>query len=307
MNDHFFLYKDNVEGKVAIGKIPENLKYIIEDISKEYYNEIPDKTVSTYHTWFENMKPSIKRKVELVQNDPFWANLCDKSPKCVRISAKEMDELYYSNVPNNTNKINLYGATGNYDIHRDCIYNFNGIKFYRILIGLTDGNNNVRTHFTNLDVGHKLNKNDFIVFDFDNTTHQVIKENNKDTPRILLKLHYIVCENCQYSREYVNKIRQLYLYYEFITRYVMQTGTDPETFYQFFLGLLCQFYMHKFFGVIFALLCIIIVVFLRYVLKIKLVFTNFLKVIAHLTCILFIIFISIVTLYWVRFLMFGIK
>ena len=36
-------------------------------------------------------------------------------------------------------KINLYGAYSKYDIHRDCIYNFDGIRFYGIIIGLTDG------------------------------------------------------------------------------------------------------------------------------------------------------------------------
>lgn len=307
MNEDFFIYKDNVEGKVAIGQIPENLKYIINDISREYYNEIPDKSASTYHTWFENMTPSIKKKVELVQNDPFWSKLCDNSSKCVRINAKEMDELYYSNVPSNTNKVNLYGATGNYDIHRDCIYNFNGIKFYRILIGLTNGNQNVTTQFTNLGVGHKLNKNDYIVFDFDNTTHQVIKESNKDTPRILLKLHYIVCEDCKYSREYVNKIKNLYLYYEFITRYIMQTGTDPETYYQFFLGILCQFYMYKFSGLIIAILCLLILTYMRYILKIKFVTSNMLKISTILVTTLLAIYMIVVLFYWLRFIIFGIK
>ena len=32
------------------------------------------------------------------------------------------------------NKTNLYGASTNFDIHKDCMYNFNGIRFYRIII-----------------------------------------------------------------------------------------------------------------------------------------------------------------------------
>ena len=237
-----FTYRDDIEGKVGIGKLPNELQSVLDDISKEYYKIIPDKNASTYHTWYDDMPTNIKSKVEQIQKSDFWNKLCDGSEKCVKIGVSEMDELYYSNPKNNLDKINLYGASGNYVIHRDNIYfSFFGVNFYRILIGLTDGNDNVITYFNNLDVGHKINKGDYIVFDFDKTTHQVIKKKNGNTPRILLKMHYIVCENCNYSNEYLSFIKNSYLKYEFITRYLMQLGTDPETYYQFFWGLATQF------------------------------------------------------------------
>jgi hypothetical protein len=307
MDNHFFKYKDNVEGKVTIGQLPENLKNIINEISEEYYNEIPDKSASTYHTWYRDMKPGIKEKVKLVQNDPFWANLCDGSRKCIRNNVNEMDELYYSNVPSNTTSINLYGAATNYDIHRDCIYNFNGIKFYRILVGLTNGNENITTYFNNLDVGHKINKGDFIVFDFDNTTHQVIKENNKDTPRILLKIHYIVCENCQYTHSYVNFIKNLYINYEYVTRYVMKTGTDPETFYEFFCGLLCQYSSHQHINGILLVLTIILVIIFKVIFKINMGLKNISKVLYLLFICFLSIFLFLVIFHWLRYLIFNIK
>jgi len=248
--DSLFTYRDEIEGKVGIGRLPNELQSILDNISKEYYNIIPDKNVSTYHTWYDDMPPSIKSKVEQIQKNEFWNKLCDGSNKCVKINANEMDELYYSNPKNNLDKINLYGASSNYDIHKDCIFNFNGIKFYRVIIGLTNGNDNIITYFNNFDVGHKINAGDYIVFDFDKSTHQVIKEKQKLTPRIMLKIHYIVCENCNYSKEYIEQIKKVYLYYEFITRYIMKTGTDPETFYQFFMGLGCQFFYTKFIGII---------------------------------------------------------
>ena len=244
--DSFFTYRDEIEGKVGIGKLPNDLQSILENISTEYYKIIPDKNASTYHTWFEEMPPNIKSKVEIIEKNKFWNKLCDGSQECIKISANEMDELYYSNPKNNLDKINLYGASSNYDIHKDCIFNFNGIKFYRIIIGLTDGNDNIITYFNNLDLGHKINSGDYIVFDFDKSTHQVIKDKKKLTPRILLKIHYIVCENCKYSKEYVGTIKKCYLYYEYITRYIMKTGTDPETFYQFFCGLGCQYFYTKY-------------------------------------------------------------
>jgi hypothetical protein len=302
-----FTYRDDDEGKVGIGKLPDDLQDILDEISNEYYNIIPDKNASTYHTWYDDMPQNIKSKVEFIQKNKFWHKLCDGSDKCTRISAHEMDELYYSNPKNNLEKINLYGAAGNYDIHKDCIYNFNGIKFYRVIIGLTDGNDNITTYFTNLNIGHKINSGDYIVFDFDKSTHQVIKDKQELTPRILLKLHYIVCENCQYSREYVQQIKKMYLYYEFITRYFMQVGTDPKTYYQFFWGLFCQYYMSDYTKYIIFFLIIVIISILKFVFKIKLIYKNLSKILKYLSISLISIYLFIVFFYWIRYVLFGIR
>jgi hypothetical protein len=302
-----FTYKDDIEGKIGIGKLPNELNSILSDISKEYYNIIPDKNVSTYHTWYKDMSSLIKSKVEKIQNNDFWNKLCDGSEKCIKINANEMDELYYSNPKNNLNKINLYGASGNYDIHKDCIYNFNGIKFYRIIIGLTDGNDNIITYFNNLNVGHKLNSGDYIVFDFDKTTHQVIKNEEKLTPRILLKIHYIVCENCQYTKEYIETIKQMYLYYEFITRYFMQIGTDPETLYEFFWGLFCQYYMNNYTKYIILFLILSIIIIIKFLFKIKLIYKNISKIIKYIFVSLIFIYLLIVLFYWLRYQILGIR
>jgi len=306
--DNLFIYRDETEGKVGIGKLPSDLQSILHEVSKEYYNMIPDKSAPTYHTWYEDMPLSIKSKIEKVQKNKFWDKLCDGSENCIRISASEMDELYYSNPQNDLDKINLYGATGNYIIHRDCFFNFDGIRFYRIIIGLTDGNDNVITRFPNLDVGHKINFGDYIVFDFDKSTHQVIKEKQTFTPRILFKIHFIVCENCKHSKEYVETIKQLYLYYEFSTRYIMQTGTDPETFYQFFWGMFCHYTTNNDFtkyGILF-IICITVIV-LKFVFKIKLIYKNLSKIIKYIFLSLIIVYLLIVLFYWLRYQLFGIR
>ncbi len=289
--DDIFTHKDSVEGKIGIGRVPFS-PYILKEISEEYYKTIKDKDASTHHTWYENMPPSIKRKVTEIQRSRFWDKLCVGGPNSLKISAHEMDELYYSNPKNNLDKINLYGGTGNYDIHRDCIFNFNGIRFYRIIIGLTDGNDNVVTYFNNLKVGHKINRGDYIIFDFDRTTHQVLKLDNKSTPRILLKIHYLVCENCNYSREYIEFVKKMYLYFEFLTRYFMQLGTDPKTFHQFFWGLFCQFYMNK--NTKFILLGITVIL------------LKFLKL-SQVSVALFLLYITIVAFYWIRYKLTGFK
>ena len=305
--DNLFTYRDETEGKVGIGKLPLDVQHILQDISKEYYNMIPDTTASTYHTWYRDMPQSLKSKVVKIQQNKFWDKLCDGSEKCIKINAHEMDELYYSNPKNNLEKINLYGASSNYDIHQDCIYNFNGIKFYRVLVGLTDGNDNIITYFNNLDVGHKINSGDYVVFDFDKTTHQVIKDKQQLTPRILLKIHYIVCENCKYSRAYVENIKQMYLYYEFITRYIMKTGTDPETFYEFFMGLCCQYFYTPYIQFIILFIIVVIIVILKFVCKIKLIYKNLSKIVKYVFSSLVIIYLVIVTFYWIRYALFGVR
>jgi hypothetical protein len=305
--DSLFTYRDEIEGKVGIGRLPNELQSILDNISKEYYNIIPDKNKSTYHTWYEDMPSNIKSNVEKIQKCDFWNKLCDGSEKCQKISASEMDELYYSNPKNNLDKINLYGASSNYDIHKDCIYNFNGIKFYRILIGLTDGNDNIITYFNNIDIGHKINSGDYIVFDFDKSTHQVIKNKQKLTPRILLKIHYIVCENCKYSKEYVETIKIWYLYYEFITRYFMQVGTDPESLYQFFLGLFCQYYMNSYTKYIILFIIITTIIAIKFLFKIKLVYKNIYKIIKYLLLSLTSIYLLVVIFYWLRYQLLGIR
>jgi hypothetical protein len=303
-----FTYRDEIEGKIGIGKLPNELQSILDDISKEYYSLIPDKNASTYHTWYENMTPSIKSKVEQIQKNDFWNKLCDGSEKCQKINANEMDELYYSNPKNNLDKINLYGASGNYSIHIDnTFFKIPGIKFYRILIGLTNGNDNIITYFNNLDIGHKINSGDYIVFDFDKSTHQVIKDKQELTPRILLKIHYLVCENCKYSKEYLNFVKKCYLYYEFISRYIMETGTDPETFYQFFLGLGCQYFDIPYTKYIIFVIITIFVIILKFVFKIKLIYKNICKIIKYVSFSIICIYLLLVLFYWLRYKLFGIK
>jgi hypothetical protein len=218
-----------------------------------------------------------------------------------------MDELYYSNPQNNLDKINLYGTSPNYDIHKDCFFDFYGIKFYRVLIGLTGGNNNVITYFNNLDVKHKINTGDFIVFDFGKTVHQVIKDKEENTPRILLKLHYIICEDCNYSKNFVENIKQVYLYYEFITRAAMEYGTDPETFPQFFAGVAMQFFSKTYNLFLVLLIICLIIISIKYVCKIDLAYKNISKITKYILIILIILYILIILFYWGRYKLYRIR
>jgi len=306
MSSNLFTYRDDVEGKVGIGKLPSDLLPILNNISSEYYNIIPDKNVSTYHTWYDDMPYSIKHNVEQIQKSIFWNKLCDGSKKCIKISANEIDELYYSNPKNDLKKTNLYGES-NYYIHKDCIFKFNGINFYRIIIGLSHDNDNVITHFNNLGVGHKINYGDFVVFDFDKSTHQVITEKLEAKPRLLLKIHYIVCENCKYDKEYIEKIKLFYLYYEYITRNVMNFGTEPKGFPNFFVGLLIQYFFTPNIQFILLFIIVIIIIIFKYLFNIKLIYKNVWKLTKYVAGSIIIIYLTLVIFYWLRYKLYGIR
>ena len=181
------------------------------------------------------------------------------------------------------------------------------MKLYRVLIGLND-NKNIVTKFTNLGIEKKISKYDYVVFDFSRTTHQVIKETQMiDTPRILLKLHFIVYESNNYSPVYLEFIKRYFIIYDSVTRYLLKTGTDPETFFQFFIGLLCQYFYIPYIAYIILFIIGIILVVLNILFKIKIIYKNILRIIKYVLSLLILIYLLIVMFYWLRYKLFGIK
>ncbi len=238
----FTHFKDS-EGYFGVGKIPAELQTYTQEIQSHFFQSIPKENLNdkTYHQWYDDFSPEIKQLVSRLQEDPFWKKTCPSQSTCQIINVKEMDELYYSKAPGVKRKdLFLYGATGNFDPHIDGIFMFPGVRFYRILIGLTP-NTSVETHFLNLDVQHKIQPNDYIAFDFDKALHQVVNTKNEPSNdyRILLKLHFLVCDSCTPNSTYLSIVKDSYIVFEKITRYFMQTGTEPKTYYQFLVGLIC--------------------------------------------------------------------
>ena len=237
--DSLFTHRNEKEGKVGIGKVPIELHSILNDMSNEYVYKIPDKSMTTFHTYYNDLTGKLKENFDKIQYDQFWNQICDNNEKCIKQCITEMNEIYYSNPKPNFEKQNLYGAAANLIPHKDCIlFNFNGICFYRIIIGMTDSNNDTSTVFIHFGLEHKINKGDYMIFDFDKTLHQVKKTGHQETPRILLKLHFIVCENGEHSENYVKFVALFYKYYYYIARYTEQIGTDPKTFLGFFFWII---------------------------------------------------------------------
>ena len=241
----FTKYEES-EGHFGVGKVPNDIVQYTSKIHDLFYNTIPKDKLNekTYHQWFEDFTPEIKSYINKINKNKLWEELCTDGNKCSIVNITEMDELYYSKAPNIKNKDTfLYGATGNFDPHIDGVFSFPGIRLYRVLIGLTPDNEKIETNFLKLDITHKIQKDDYIVFDFDKAIHQVINHSDKDQGkyRIMLKLHYLVCDKCAPNSSYMNFVKQSYITYEYITRYFMQKGTDPRNLYEFFIGVFCMF------------------------------------------------------------------
>ena len=303
-----FTYRDEVEGKVGIGKLPNELLPILDDISKEYFSKIPDKSSTTYHTYYNDSTLNLKEKVDKIQYNKFWDGICDNNNHCIKHCVTEMNEIYYSNPKPNFEKNNLYGAAANLIPHRDCIlFNFNGIRFYRIIIGLTDSNNDTSTEFINLKLEHKINRGDYMIFDFDRTLHQVKKSGKQETPRILLKLHFIVCDNCNYSDKYVKFILYFYIYYYYIARYTEQIGTDPKTFIGFFLGLLWEWPFYKSFKYTTFSIFLTLLFILNVNYKIKFIIKNLWRSFIYSLLSMIVIYLFIVSFYYFRYILFNKK
>jgi hypothetical protein len=95
--DGLFTHRNEIEGKVGIGKVPDELHSTLDDISKEYVHKIPDKSSTTYHTYYHDLTGKLKENFDKIQYDKFWNNISDNNPKCVKQCVIEMNEIYYSN------------------------------------------------------------------------------------------------------------------------------------------------------------------------------------------------------------------
>lgn len=95
-----FTHKDEKEGNIGIGKILIHLHNTLNEIAKEYKIMIPDKNMTTYHSWYEYMPPSIKQNIDKIQYNKFWNKLCDGNKNYRIMHVNEMNELYYSNPKN---------------------------------------------------------------------------------------------------------------------------------------------------------------------------------------------------------------
>lgn len=241
------IYNENPsQGILYVGKVPKGLNNNLSYIKDKFYNSIPDKNKNelTYHVWYKNLQDDIKVKFDEIRDSSFWKSLfCKENEKsCVIEPITEMDELYYSNTPNDLHKRNIYAAVGNYRLHIDFI-SFPGIIVNRVLVGMTP-NKKTSTVFPQKKIFHKLNTNDFVGFDFGREWHKVEKDKDKESNdndyRIMAKLHFIVCKKCYNKTIYFKIVKLIHVIYIYVSRYILKTGTNPKNLYQFTVGFILE-------------------------------------------------------------------
>lgn len=300
----FFVYKNDIEGNVAIGSIPNEFDDLLTEIRTEWKHELTQEhlNASTHHDWYVDLSESLKNKIDNVRNMQLWKSLCNEEFETCNngriVPVPEMDEIYYFNLGSKIKSGRLYGANGNVDPHVDSgkLFQTKGLKLYRVLVGLSDNNKNTITRFINAGLEKKINKNDYIVFDFDRTLHQVVKENKLNMPRYLLKLHFVICENCNYPEWKINLFKNCHILYESITRYIMEVGTDPETWQQFFFGMALEIE-----PIIYIISCLIASYFLIKVHNI----TNPLQITKYLILTVCFVYLILVTFFWLHYIFTG--
>jgi hypothetical protein len=303
-NKKFFVYKDNNDGNVAIGSIPIEFEDLLTEIKNEWHQKLTQKQLnaSTHHEWYVELSDSLKSKIDTVRNMKLWKSLCNENFETCNggkiISVPEMDEMYYFNLGSKIQSERLYGANGNVDPHVDSgkLFQIKGLKMYRVLVGLSDSNLNTATRFINAGLEKKINKNDYVAFDFDRTLHQVVKQNKLNMPRYLLKLHFVICENCNEPEWKIKFFKQCHVIYESVTRYVMDNGTDPETWYQFMLGMILEIE-----PIIYIIACLIALYFIIKVHNIK----DPLQILKYLLFIILFVYFVLVTLFWTYYVLTG--
>lgn len=253
--------KNPSQGILYVGKVPENLNKDISYINDKFYNSIPEKNKKelTYHVWYKNLQDDIKDRFDEIRDSCFWKSLFCKGKEktCVIEPIIEMDELYYSNTPNDLDKRNIYAAVGNYKLHIDFM-GFPGIIVNRVLVGMTP-NKKTSTIFPKKKISHKLNTNDFVGFDFGREWHKVEKDKDSDDTdyRIMAKLHFIVCKKCNHKTFYFKLVKFIHVIYIYVSRYILKTGTNPKNLYQFTVGFILES-VYKLTSIYYLLLGVII-------------------------------------------------
>lgn len=247
-----FTHRHPTDGNVSIGTLSSQYSDALDDIANQYLASIEDKTATTHHTYYTDLSGTLLTNFERIQTADYWQGLrvgAFDQPNTFAVIMKnmpQMNEVYYSNPKPNFENAPLYGAAANLIPHRDCIlFAFPGIRVYRAIISATNGNNDTATEFINHGVERRLNRGDYMVFDFDRTLHRVKKTGQTATSRVLLKLHFLVLD-MEYAHlpcvwVYVKFASACYVVYYRVARYTEQIGTDPKTFAGFFFGILWEY------------------------------------------------------------------
>lgn len=176
----YVIYVSNFYERVkTINYKIENKKVIDNIYNKLLYQKkfLQNTSKNTQHMWNENIDESIKKDIKKINNDIIGKIGYEYE------YIPEMTEIYWSSKGNN-NSDKQYVST-----HMDGPFYY--CDLYRALITI-NGNKNINTVFTYEKLDKNLEKYDISLFDYNKTPHYIYvnKNENDNTQRIILKLHY---------------------------------------------------------------------------------------------------------------------
>lgn len=246
---------------VHTGNISSQMGTQLQEIAslfqRLYLNEV--KKDKTFHASVASVED--KRLLELVDQirmHPMFKQMfcADGTEFCHVENLKEMDELYYS-YPNYT------GSDANMFVsHYDGPYTkkiTDYVRIYRFLIAITP-NTSVTTHFPNQDNAVTLDFGDYVGWDYNNELHFVSGMAEQGKPRILLKIHFAICNPCQNQR-FLQKVKAWHAWYLHTLRNEHNESKDVERAehkrHAFILNAGRYVYTHMYWFIALLLVCLL--------------------------------------------------
>ena len=210
--------------KIIINKFTKlKDKNILDNI----YRSIKNKNDYTRNDWISEINDNkLLNWINEIRNSKIIYRELEKIHKnCKIINIKEMDEIYYSTPPKNINS--LHGDKSVYMQHIDGLSPFIFTQTYRIILSLSN-KRDVYTAFPNENKVIQLDKYEFVGFNFNNEVHYVSGNLKSNEERILLKFHYIICHPKTLT-PYINLVYNYNIYFEYFTRFMIRSSTNPKT------------------------------------------------------------------------------
>lgn len=185
------------------------------------------------HMFTETFPRRQRSAVRLIREDAaILATIREQFGKDVGITfVPNMDELYLTHIQHAGGDKGL-----SYD-HYDGPLRFMppGAVMIRALVCLSAASG-YTTKFLTSDVSVELGKYQFMALDYDRELHRVeaAPSSCDDSPRILLKLHYMICPTCTdaYAAMYLDTTRFFFR----LTRTLMEYSNDPQNPLEWVIG-----------------------------------------------------------------------
>ncbi len=262
---------ESVIGKFESLEERENIDKIKDFIFKKYEKEIKDRP--SMHTYIDSLpKEEYELFKPIFNNKKIRDQICSKFDDCNIIHLKNTDEIYISHY-----NIDKGGDQGLFEKHYDGVLkDLKDSTIVRLLV-YVNANDDYKVHFLDSNVSHNFKTYEYGLLDFNREYHYVEGSYNKnDTPRVLLKINYLVCPHCTpFYQNFVIKFNTLVFY---IVKTSMEYSKSPKNIFQKIIGFFCNFFrIFNSYNPLLAILTFLLIVFLIFYLVIKLIYYVYLQ------------------------------